>query len=88
MKYFISKEYIDNETRKNYRRKHLFCYDLRANEEFSNALTIERLVITDRFGSIITNEKIELDNLYPNDFIDFQTFTLNNEEVKSIAELY
>ena len=36
---------------------------------------------------MITNKEIKLGDKYPNDFVDYNDFTLKNKEVNTIEEL-
>lgn len=88
MKYFILNRYLTKEEKQNYKKNNLFCYDLRAGNNIEVIKTIEDIVIFNRYGSIITNEKLNIQELYPDDFIDFEEFVLNNTEVSNVEELY
>ncbi len=88
MKYLILNRYLTKEEKQEYKKKKLFCYDLRAGDNIERIDTIEDIVIVNRYGSIITNEKLNIQELYPDDFIDFEEFSLNNIEVNSIKNLY
>lgn len=86
MKYFIT-EYKNNETKDSLRTLGLYCYSLRTANGWNEIATIENNVLINLYGSIITNEEIKLGEEYPNDFIDYKEFILNNEKVDSIFEL-
>lgn len=87
MKYFIT-DYLTKQAKNSLKRLGLFCYDLRdCDDNPRNFATIENVVIVNRGGSIITNEKLQLGNEYPTDFIDFKEFSVSNEEVSTITEL-
>lgn len=87
MKYFIT-EYKNEEAKKDLNSLGLFCYSLRSRDNsWSEIDTIEEHIIINLYGSIITNEEIKLGKNYPDNFIDFKEFSLNNTKVNSICEL-
>ncbi len=87
MKYFIS-DFKDQRAKDDLRSLGLFCYSLRSSEDnWGEIATIENHVLVNRYGSIITNQEISLGNQYPDNFLDFQEFSLSNEQVNSICEL-
>lgn len=87
MRYFILKDYLGHDKRKELLNKNLYCYDLRANDNYTEILSIEKTVIVNRYGTLITNAEIKLDDLFPNDFILFEDFKKNNKEVFNIKKL-
>lgn len=86
MKFLIT-NHKNIEEKEKIHKKGLFCYDLRSSDFGENIATIEKNVLVNRIGSIITNEKISLEDKPPNNFIDYETFVSNNTEVDSIEEL-
>ena len=87
MKYFIT-DYKNQETKDALRSLGLYCYSLRSTDNnWGEIATIENHVLINRYGSIITNEEIILGNSYPDDFIDFNDFSLKNKKVNSISDL-
>lgn len=86
MKYYIT-HILDKEERQKYENMGLFCYDLRDSDFGNDIASIEKTVIVNRIGSMVTNKEIKLGDKYPNDFVDYDEFTLNNKEVDSIEEL-
>lgn len=87
MKYFIT-EYKSQEAKDNLRLLGLFCYSLRSSENnWSEIATIEEHVLINRYGSIITDEEIKLGTHYPENFIDFLEFSLQNTKVNSLCDL-
>lgn len=87
MRYYIT-NYVNDQTKNEFRKIGLYCYALRSKEsDWQDIGTIENHVLVRRYGSIITNEDLLLGNEYPNDFLDFDRFSLENERVNSIAEL-
>ena len=87
MKYFIT-DYKNEESKKSLRSIGLYCYSLRsADDDWGKIASIENHVLVNLYGSIITNEEIKLGSHYPNDFIDFEEFSLKNKKVNSLCEL-
>jgi len=86
MKY-LETSYKDINEKKQLEEKGLFCYDLRDSDMGNSIATIEKSVLVNRAGSLITNEKIPLGNTYSDNFIDYETFIANNELVNTIEEL-
>lgn len=87
MKYYIT-NYMNQEARTDLKHLGLYCYSLRSKEDkWDDIATIENNVLVNLYGSIITNEEIELGRSYPNDFLNFNEFESKNEKVDSIAEL-
>lgn len=86
MKYYET-YYLNNEERKQYTDKGLFVYDLRGSDTGGDIACIEKSVLVNRVGCMITNEEIPLGEKYPDDYIDYETFEENNQVVYSIEEL-
>lgn len=86
MKYLVT-HILSNEERKQYESKGLHCYDLRDSDFGNDIASIEKRVCVNRIGSMITNKEIKLGDKYPNDFVDYNDFTLKNKEVNTIEEL-
>lgn len=86
MKYLIT-NHKDEKERKEIEDIGLYCYDLRLSDLGNEIATIEKRVLVNRVGSIITNEKIKLGDKFPDDFIDYEEFTSNNTSVDTIEEL-
>ena len=61
-------------------RKGLYCYDLRLSDDGSYIATIEKNVIVNNCGSIITDREIEFKDFY--DFVDYDDFVSNNDYVE------
>jgi len=80
---------LSNEERQNYESKGLYCYDLRDSDDGKDIATIEKRVIVNRVGSMITNKEIKLgDRKTTDDFwVDYNTFTEKNKSVDTIEEL-
>lgn len=74
MKYFVT-HILSNEERKLYESKGLYCYDLRDNDYGNNIASIEKRVCVNRIGSIVTNKEIKISDKYPNNLVDYHTFT-------------
>lgn len=84
---FLVTNYLDEKEKRKLQKKGLFCYDLRGSDLGCDIATIENNVFVNRVGSMITNEKINLGDKLPNDFIDYETFVANNEQVDTLKEL-
>lgn len=78
---------LDNDAKKQIESKGLFCYDLRESDDGDTIATIEKRVVVNRVGSIVTDEKIEFKKS-PYDFIDYTDFCSDNEQVDKIEELF
>lgn len=86
MRYLVT-SYKNNAEKKEIEKKGLYCYDLRHSDEGGEIATIERSVLVNRIGSIITNEKLKFGNKSYNDFIDFKKFSSKNTEVNTMQQL-
>lgn len=88
MKYLIT-HILSKEERQEYESKGLYCYDLRDSDDGKDIATIEKKVFVNRVGSMITNEEIKFeDKENNNDFwVDYDTFTSQNESVDKVEEL-
>lgn len=87
MKYLVT-SYMNNAEKKEIESKGLYCYDLRHSDDGGEIATIEKRVLVNRVGSIITDEQLKFgDKRYYNDFIDFQEFSSENTEVDTIEQL-
>ena len=87
MRYFIT-DYKNKEARESLKSLGLFCYSLRSEDNnWSEIATIENHVLVNLYGSIITNKELPIEKNYPNNFIDFKTFALENKKVNSLSEL-
>lgn len=85
MKYLITD--LNKEEKQQMEELGLYCYDLRDSDFGNDIASIEKRVVVNRIGSIITNEKIELGDKYPNDFVDFNSFADKNKSVDTVKEL-
>lgn len=86
MKYLVTHS-LSNEERKSYENKGLFCYDLRDSDFGHDIASIEKRVIVNNIGSMITNKEIKLGNRPDNNFVDYNTFVEKNRSVGTIKEL-
>lgn len=87
MRYFIT-DYKNQEAKDDLRSLGLYCYSLRSTDNnWGEIATIENHVLINRYGSIITDEEIILGEKYPDDFINFDEFSLKNKKVNSICDL-
>lgn len=81
MKYLIT-HILSSEERQNYESNGLFCYDLRDSDFGNDIASIEKRVIINRIGSMVTNKEIKMQN----DFKDYNEF-INDKNNKSVAEV-
>lgn len=86
MKY-LEMSYLDAKDRKELEEKGLYCYDLRHSDFGGEIACIEKDVLVNRAGSMVTDEEIQLGNKYPDDYKDYEEFIKENENVNSIEEL-
>lgn len=86
MKY-LETHILSEEERQIYEQKGLYCYDLRSSDFGGDIASIEKRVIVNRIGSMITNEKIEMGDQYPDNYIDYEDFISKNENVSTIEKL-
>lgn len=87
MNYLIT-NYKDSKEKQEIENKGLYCYDLRHSDEGGRIATIEKSVLVNRIGSIITDKKLTFDTKIPYpDFIDFEEFSARNKEVQTIEQL-
>lgn len=86
MKYYVT-DTLSNEERKDYKSKGLYCYDLRDSDYDNDIASIERRVIVNNIGSMITNKEIKMGDKYPYDFVDYNEFVKKNKSVDTIEEL-
>jgi hypothetical protein len=84
---FIVSGIRSNESKQRLEELGLYCYDLRDSDDGRDIASIEKHVIVNRIGTMITNKKIKLGDKYPNDFVDYNTFVKNNVQVDKIADL-
>lgn len=84
---FIVIEIKTNEEKQKLEEMGLYCYDLRDSDDGRDIASIEKRVIVNRIGAMITNKEIKLENEYPNNFVDYNTFVEKNIQVNSIKEL-
>lgn len=81
---FLIVDYKDKQEKEDIQKQGLYCYDLRHSDDGAEIATIEKRVLVNRIGSIITNNELIFDN---NDFMDFEEFVLENLQVETIEEL-
>lgn len=87
MLYFIT-DYKNKIEKYELEKLGVFCYDLRhSKESWNDITTIENNVLIDRYGCLITNEKLEIGNKYPNDYLDFKEFAIKNNKVNHFEDL-
>lgn len=86
MRYLVT-HILSNQEREKYESKGLYCYDLRDSDFGNDIGSIEKRVVVNRIGSMITNKEIKLGNTREDDFVDYNTFTSQNQAVNTINEL-
>lgn len=86
MKYLVT-HVLSNEERQKYENMGLYCYDLRDSDFGNDIGSIEKKVMVNRIGSMITNKEIRLGNTMEDDYVDYNTFISNNESVDKISDL-
>ena len=84
--YYLITGYKTNSEKEEIKDLRLYCYDLRHGDD-GDISTIEKGVLVNRAGSIVTDEELTFGNTSMTDMIDFEEFVKNNEEVDSLAEL-
>jgi len=84
MKYLIT-DVLSKEERQEYENKGLYCYDLRDSDDGRDIATIEKRVVVNRVGSMITNEEIKFED--KDNWVDYNTFTSQNESVDRVEDL-
>ena len=82
MKYYIT-DYITKEEYKKYYEKGIHIYGLRSSED-KMIDTIEKIVVVNNVGYLLTTKKL---NFNKNGYIDYEDFRNDNELVDSIEEL-
>lgn len=82
MKFLIT-SYKDKQEKEDIKKQGLYCYDLRHSDDGTEIATIEKSVLVNRIGSIITNEELTFNNT---GFIDFEKFSLENTQVDTIED--
>ena len=85
MKYLIT-NHKSNDEKQEIQKQGLFCYDLRHGDD-GEICTIERGVLVNRAGSIITNEELSFGNTITTDMIYFDEFCEKNIEVYNMVDL-
>ncbi len=85
MKYYIT-DYVPKKEKQDLLKKGLYCYDLRDCDFGSGIASIEKQVLVNNIGAIITNKELKFKKA-PNAFIDYDSFVEANEEVDTIEEL-
>lgn len=86
MKYFIT-EYKNQNEKNELKRLGLYCYDIRQSDSSGGYVGIEKKVLENKSGSIITDKSIYLTDSYPSNCIDFDIFVSENQDVNSLDEL-
>ena len=87
MKYLVTHT-LSKEERKEYESKGLYCYDLRDSDFGNKIASIEKHVMVNNIGSMITNKEIKLGKEYPNDFVDYETFVSKNDPVYEVKDFF
>lgn len=84
---FLVTSIKSSEEKRKYEEMGLYCYDLRDSDFGNDIASIEKHVLVNRIGTMITDRKLKLEDKYPNDFIDYDTFVEKNNQVDSIKDL-
>ena len=84
---FLVSGIMNKDEKTKYEEMGLYCYDLRDSDDGRDIASIEKRVIVNRIGTMITDKEIKLGEKYPNDFVDYNTFVNNNIQVNTIKEL-
>ena len=84
---FIVGGIMDKDAKQKYEELGLYCYDLRDSDDGRDIASIEKRVIVNRIGTMITDKEIKLGDKYPNDFVDYNSFVEQNIQVGTIKEL-
>ncbi len=87
MKYLITSYKNEKEKEEIQEKNNLYCYDLRGNDDGIGIATIEKKVLVNNVGSIITDVDITMGGKFPDNCIDYETFAKKNEFVSTIEEL-
>ena len=87
MKYLIT-HILNSKEKQAYEKAGLFCYDLRDDDLGQGIASIEKHVLANLSGSMITNEEIKFgENPLVDDFVDYKTFISKNRRVKTVHAL-
>ena len=86
MKYLIT-NFLNEKEKNKIKERGLYCYDLRLSDMKNEIATIEKNVLVNKVGSIITNEEIIFEEKLEKDFMYYTFFVENNEQVDRIEEL-
>ena len=84
MKYFVTDD-KNSQEKLELKNKGLYCYDLRSGED-KIISTIEKNVLVNRVGSIITDKEIYFGKA-PENYIDYDIFCSENQNAFSIDDL-
>lgn len=87
MKYYEIESLNDKE-KQEFIDRGLYVYDLRSNDAGGEIATIEKSVLVNRVGSIITNEEIPLGDKETDNFKDYQEFINENAVAISIDDFF
>ena len=86
MKYLIT-NCKNSKEKKEIEKKGLYCYDLRSDDDGFCIATIEKNILVNKIGSIITDKKLNFNSKNFKKFINFEKFSSINKEVDSIEQL-
>lgn len=86
MKYIVT-HILSSDERKKYEEMGLFCYDLRDSDFGNDIASIEKKVLVNRIGSMITNKEIKLGNTFEDNYVDYNTFVSQNRSVEKLEDL-
>lgn len=85
MRYLIT-GYKTNSEKQEIQDLGLYCYDLRSDDDSIGIATIEKNVVVNRIGTIITDEELYFVQ-NPYNFIEYEKFIAENEQVDKIEDL-
>ena len=86
MKYYIT-HHLNRDEKEKYTKEGLFVYDLRDDDLGEDIASIEKSVLVNRVGSIITDEEITFGNKPEEQYYEYLPFIIKNTCVNSIEEL-
>lgn len=86
MKYFIT-HHLNSEEKEKYTKEGLFVYDLRDDDFGEDIASIEKNVLVNRIGSIITDEEIIFSDKPEEQYYEYLPFIKKNICVQDINDL-
>lgn len=86
MKYYETR-HLDRDKKNEIEKFGLYCYDLRADDLNGGIASIEKSVLVNRVGTIVVDKPLPIGNEYNCDYIDYDTFINDGENVSDFLEL-